>query len=224
MSQWDVGMHGLYIADALALAALARAVNRSDLVPDLLARAAAASARLESELWCEEASSYLNKDYLTGAWVPWTAPPTMYPLIAAVPSVARVEAMLTRYYLNASEWCGGPDCTFGLPSITRANPAFQEQDYWRGRVWGPMNYLVALGLREYAATSTVAARALAALAQQSRATFLVEWLENHHVMENYSCNDGSGCKTTANANPFYHWGALTALVAIEEAEAALAAA
>lgn len=243
MSQWDVGLHALYIADALALASLAQAIGRSDLVPDLTTRAAAASERLQSELWDDNASTYFNKDYVTGASVPWTGPPVMYPLIAGVPSVAQVERMLNRYYFNASggslgcgvwhpltrlcrdpastsapaEWCGGPECPYGLPSITRASPAFVQQNYWRGRVWGPMNYLVWLGLKEYAAQSPLAASAVQALALQSRTVFLKEWLANRHVMENYDAIDGSGCTPGNKANPFYHWGALTALIAVEEA-------
>ena len=219
LSQWDVGLHALYIADARALAALALDVGRADLVADLVARADAAAALLESELWCEPAGTYLNRDHVTGAWVPWTAPTMLYPLIAGAPTTAQVERMLTRYYLNASEWCGAAeDCAFGLPSITRASPAFREQNYWRGRVWGPMNWLAAQGLRAYAAASPLAARAAASLAAQSRNTFLVEWARNHHVMENYGALDGTGCSSSSDANPFYHWGALTALVALEDAE------
>jgi len=216
MSQWDVGMHSLFIADAQALVALALAIGRKDLVPELSARAAAASARMEAELWCSEKGVYLNKDYVVGAWVRTTGPPNLYSLITGVPSLARVEGMLTRYYLNASEWCGGPQCQFGPPSISRADPAFKQQDYWRGRVWGPMNYLLWLGLQQYSATgSLIVNQAAAALAAQSKATFLVEWLKNHHVMENYGALDGTGCETSKNANPFYHWGSLTALVTLE---------
>lgn len=219
MSQWDVGMHALVIADALALVDLAQAIGRTDLVPDLAARAAAASARMEEELWCEDAGAYLNRDYVTGEWVRTTGPPNLYPLIAGGVSLARVEGMLERYYLNASEWCGGPECLYGPPSISRANPAFKQQNYWRGRVWGPMNFLLWLGLGRYqGAGSPTVAKALAGLAAQSKNTFLVEWLKNHRVMENYGALDGTGCETAGNANPFYHWGALTALVAIEHAE------
>jgi putative isomerase len=223
MSQWDVGMHALLIADARAAAALAGAVGRSDLVPALNATAAAAAARMEAELWCEEAGAYLNKDYVTGAWVKTTGPPNAYPLLTGVPSAQRVKKFLDRYYFNASEWCGDPkDCAFGLPSISRADPAFKDQDYWRGRAWGPMNWLVWQALEVYAGAVPRAADAVRALAAQGNNTFLGQWLKNRHVMENYNAIDGTGCETAKNANPFYHWGALTALVAVEVAERARA--
>ena len=213
MSQWDVGMHALFIADANAIISLANSVKRKDLVPALTARAIAATARMEAELWDEDAGSYLNKDYVTGEWINTTGPPNAYPLLTGAPTAARVAAFLTRYYFNRSEWCGNPnDCKFGLPSISRSNPAFPDQDYWRGRVWGPMNWLVLKGLKMYAGTTDAAVLALAA---QSNNTFLGQWKKNHHVMENYDANDGSGCETAKNANPFYNWGALNALVAIE---------
>jgi putative isomerase len=214
MSQWDVGMHALLIADANAIISLANTVGRSDLVPALTARATTATVRMETELWCEDAGAYLNKDYVTGAWVNTTGPPNAYPFLTGAPTAARVTTFLARYYFNRSEWCGNPvDCEFGLPSISRSNPAFQDQNYWRGRVWGPMNWIVYKGLKMYAGTTDAAVLALAA---QSNNTFLGQWKKNHHVMENYDANDGSGCETSQKANPFYNWGALHALVAVEE--------
>jgi hypothetical protein len=44
---------------------------------------------------------------------------------------------------------------------------------------------------------------------------------HHSVMENYGALpvDGTGCESSPNAHPSYNWGpgALTALVAVEEA-------
>ena len=78
-----------------------------------------------------------------------------------------------------------------------------------------MNALVYFGLCKYShLNSTAAARA--ALAAQSEATFLVEWVPNRRVMENYNSQTGVGCDV-GNAIPFYHWGALNALVPLIEA-------
>ena len=37
-------------------------------------------------------------------------------------------------------------CKYGLPSISHNDSAYGDQDYWRGRTWGPMNFLVYRGL------------------------------------------------------------------------------
>ena len=78
-----------------------------------------------------------------------------------------------------------------------------------------MNLLVYLGLRRYDHLAIVK-QAMADLATQSESTFLVEWLPNHRVMENFNSQTGTGCDVN-NAIPFYHWGSCTALVALMQA-------
>ena len=53
--------------------------------------------------------------------------------------------MVKEHLLNPDEFYG----EWMIPSIARNDPAFKDQDYWRGRIWGPMNFLVYLGLRNY---------------------------------------------------------------------------
>ena len=55
-----------------------------------------------------------------------------------------------------------------------------------------MNLLTYLGLREYQHLPS-ARQAMADLSAQSEATFLAQWIENHHVMENYNSFTGGGC-------------------------------
>ena len=73
-----------------------------------------------------------------------------------------------------------------------------------------MNYFVYLGLQKYAHLPRVE-ETMEVLAEQSKSTFLAEWQTNHRVMENSNSETGEGCDVT-NAQPFYHWGALTALL------------
>merc|ERR1712093_717383 len=94
------------------------------------------------------------------------------------PTDIQVNTMMHRWLANVSEFCIASDCKYGLPSISRSSSAFLDNDYWRGRTWGPMNWLVYLGLREYPhLQSATDVRRL--LASQSEATFLVEWLSKH---------------------------------------------
>ena len=79
-----------------------------------------------------------------------------------------------------------------------------------------MNFLVWQGLAHprYARVSEVQ-HAKAALANASRELLLQEWLEKHHVHENYNAVTGRG-DDVANSNPFYTWGALLGLIALQE--------
>ena len=74
--------------------------------------------------------------------------------------------MLTRHLLNPDEFWGDRV----LPSIAHNDSAFPDQTYWRGRIWGPMNYLVYLGLRHY--KTALAEQARRDLATKSTVIFL----------------------------------------------------
>ena len=109
-------------------------------------------------------------------------------------------------------------CTYGMPSIAHNDSAFKDQNYWRGRVWGPMNFLVYAGLSHprYAKLEVVQ-QAKKALAVQSQDLLLVEWLDKHHVHENFNALTGRG-GDVRNSNPFYHWGSLLGWIALKEAQ------
>ena len=91
--------------------------------------------------------------------------------------------MIQKHLLNPDEFWG----EWIIPSIARDDPAFPDQNYWRGRIWGPMNYLVYLGLRNYDDPEV-----RRDFAQKSYELFLKEWTENGHVHENYNAITGSG--------------------------------
>jgi glycogen debranching enzyme len=93
-----------------------------------------------------------------------------------------------------------------LPSIARDDSAFKDQNYWRGRIWGPMNYLVYPGLRNYDVPQV-----RRQLAQKSLKLIQQEWHEKGHLHENYSAITGEGDDVT-NSDAFYHWGALFGLI------------
>jgi glycogen debranching enzyme len=101
-----------------------------------------------------------------------------------------------------------------MPSIARNDPAYPEQDYWRGRIWAPMNYLAYLALRRHRSEND-AAEACKVLAEKSKNLLLQEWTLHGHVHENYDGDSGMGCGVR-NSDKFYHWGALLALIALLE--------
>ena len=108
-------------------------------------------------------------------------------------------------------------CTFGGASIARADPAFVDNSYWRGRIWGPQLMLLYWGLSNeaYAAEPAVQA-ARASLVAQGRKLVVQEWTLFRQVTENYNGLVGIG-EDVGNADPFYTWGALPSLISFIEA-------
>lgn len=116
--------------------------------------------------------------------------------------------MIHEHMLNPDEFWG----EWVLPSIERGDPSYPKQNYWKGRIWAPMNFLVYLGLREYDLPE-----ARAKLVERSEALLLKEWLEHGHVYENYNADTGEG-GGVMNADAFYHWGGLLGLIKVLEDE------
>jgi putative isomerase len=197
----DVGLMSLYIADCDALATIADTLQRSDEARELRSRSAQYKAKLQT-LWSAEAGIFLNKDLHTGRFITRLSPTNFYPMLARAATPAQAQTMVTRHLLNPHEFWG----EWVIPSIARNDAAFKDQNYWRGRIWGPMNYLVYLGLRNYDLPQV-----RSELADKSYALFLKEWLEQGHVHENYNAILGSGDDVT-NSDRFYHWGALLGFI------------
>jgi hypothetical protein len=200
----DVGLMSLYVADCDALAKIAATLGRTVDARMLNARAANYRKALQN-LWDPAAHIYKNRDLRTGKLSPRLSPTNFYPLLARAPSARQADQMIREHLLNPAEFWGDRV----IPSIARNDPAFKDQDYWRGRIWGPMNYLVWLGLGEYRTPTAVEARR--ALGEKSLALFLGEWRAKGHVHENYSAT-GPDSDNVTSSDAFYHWGALLGLI------------
>jgi putative isomerase len=204
----DVGLMSMYIADCNALATIADVLGKHSDAGELRGRAAKYQASLAT-LWDEEAGIFLNKDLRTGSFSSRLSPTNFYPLLARAATVQQADRMIRDHLSNPKEFWG----TWVIPSIARDDPAFADQNYWRGRIWGPMNYLVYLGLRNY--TFPAVRREFA---QKSFALFLQEWQPNGHVHENYNAITGWR-DDVGSSDRFYDWGALLGLIQyMEETE------
>jgi hypothetical protein len=197
----DVGLISFYVADCDALAEIADALGKSAEARELRTRGETYRAALRT-LWDDKAGIFLNKNLDTGALSPRLSPTNFYPLLAKAATPEQAGRMVKEHLLNPAEFWGD----WVLPSIARSDPAFRDQQYWRGRVWGPMNYLVYLGLLNY---DQPAARKQ--LADRSLALFEKEWKQNGHVHENYNAITGEG-DDVRSSDRFYHWGALLGLI------------
>jgi hypothetical protein len=197
----DVGLMSLYITDCDALAEIADVLNKTLEARELRTRTARYRAKLAT-MWDEKAGMFLNKDLHTGQSGTRLSPTNFYPLLAGAATPDQAKQMIEKHLLNPKEFWG----RWILPSIAMDDAAFADQNYWRGRIWGPMNYLVYLGLRKYDYADT-----RRAFAQKSYELFLREWKENGHVHENYNAILGTG-DDVKSSDRFYHWGALLGYV------------
>ena len=202
----DVGLNGLYIADCLALADLAGVLGKAEDAVELRERAQRYRQEI-TRLWDESRGIFLSRRLDTGAFNPRTALTSFYPLIGKAASQAQAERMIQEHFYNPDEFWG----EWIIPNIARNDSAYPDQDYWRGRIWGPTNFLVYLGLRNYDLP-----QARRDLAEKSVRLLLKEWVANGHVHENYNADSGEGCDKS-NSDGFYHWGGLLGIIALIEA-------
>jgi hypothetical protein len=193
----DVGLMSLYIADCEALAELAEALGKPEVEKELKDRATRYRAKVAT-LWSDQEGIFLNKDLHSGQFSTRLSPTNFYPMLARAATPEQARIMIQRHLRNPNEFWG----QWVIPSIERNDRAFHDQDYWRGRIWGPMNYLVYLGLCNYDDSAI-----RQEFAQKSYALFLREWTEHRHVHENYNADGGTG-DDVRNSDRFYHWGAL----------------
>lgn len=201
----DVGLSGLYIEDCRCLIRLAGIAGENDKIPVLEERMEKAEAAL-STLWNPGTGIYENRDFASGKFSHRISPTNLYSLFSSKVTAEQKRSMSENYLKNPEELGG----EFMLPSISRSDPAFPDQDYWRGRIWAPMNYLVYEALTEAGMEEEKAL-----LAASSKKVLLKEWREHGHVHENYSGYDGQGCDKP-NSNNFYHWGGLMGYIAIRQ--------
>jgi len=193
----DVGLMSLYILDCQSLSEIACVLGKTDIKHELTERAEKYSKKLET-LWNDEFGLYLNKDLITGKFSYRLSPTLFYPLLAKVPSQEQAIRMIKEHFYNPDEFWG----EFIIPSISRNDPAFHDNYYWRGRIWAPMNFLVYLGIRNYKLPD-----AQKDMVERSKKLLLKSWLGENHVYENYNAITGQG-NDAGGSDAFYTWGAL----------------
>ncbi|MGC8747172.1 MAG: MGH1-like glycoside hydrolase domain-containing protein, partial [Candidatus Saccharicenans sp.] len=199
----DVGLMSLYIADCQNLSEMAEVLGKPEVFRELKERAEKYSNKLKT-LWDDQFGLYLNKDLRTGQFSYRLSPTLFYPLLTKVPSQEQAERMIKEHFYNPREFWG----KYILPSIARNDPAYKDNNYWRGRIWAPLNFLVYLGLRNYNLPE-----ARKDLVEKSAQLLLQSWTRDKHVFENYNAETGQG-NDVDSSDAFYHWGALLGFISI----------
>ncbi len=164
---------------------------------------------INNKLWDSERGVYVNRLW-SGEFGKVVTPTSFYPMLAGIPDQAQAGRMINEWLLNPEHF--GTEHV--IPSVDAAHESYlPDGNYWRGRIWGPMNYIV------YHAVKRYDAKAAAIIAKKSLNTFLAEWRRDGHIHENYSALTGFGEGTVEKAvcsTPYFVWGGLMALMALEE--------
>ena len=129
------------------------------------------------------------------------SPLNFYPLIAEAPSKERGRKTLDLFF-SSSKFGGDQVC----PTISRDDPAFPAQGYWRGTVWGPTSYLAFLGIRKYATDAESID-----YAEKSVRLFMMNWIVDGTCRENFNIKSFK-----SSSDPHYTWGALMCLLGLEQ--------
>lgn len=199
----DVGLNALYALDCMCMGRIAGILDRKEDEKTFYGEYERIKEKMNREMYDEETGMYCNlhwngeKDYRF-------SPTHFYPLLAQIPDERQAEKMVYGHLLSEQEFWG----EYVIPSISKREAAYKDQDYWRGRIWGPMNYLVYEGLKQYP-FEEVADK----FSKKCRNLFLGEWISESHIHENYNAETGDGDDKT-NADPFYTWGALLAYIPV----------
>jgi len=187
----------MYIMDCHSLSEIAVILDRKNDAGELDKRAEEYTRRLSS-LWDEHTGIFLNRRIDTEEKSYRLSPANFYPMLAKACTQQQAERMIKEHYFNPKEFYG----EYVIPSIARNDPAFGDNDYWRGRIWGPMNFLLYMGMQNYTLPD-----ARADLIARSKALLMKNWKADGGVYENYNSVTGTGGDVNS-ADAFYHWGAL----------------
>jgi hypothetical protein len=197
----DIGLNSLYALDAECLSKIAASLGKEEDSRKFDMEYDEMKQRISTKLWNEDDGIFENRLW-NGKFSHRLSPTSFYPLFAGIATQRQAERMLKGYLLNPKEFWGA----YVIPSISRSDPAFSDQFYWRGSIWGLTNYMVYQGLKRYKFDSTSFE-----FAQKSFDLFMEDWRLNQHNNELYLASGGRG-----KGDPHYTFGALLLLMATEE--------
>ena len=200
MNMNSVDCSSLYALDALCLAKMARELGRKDDEEQFRSEYAKLKKLINERLWSEQDGMYLNR-YWDGTFCKRIGCANLYPLVAGVATSDRARRMMESFNdprKFAGEWM--------IPTISRDDPAFADQQYWRGTVWPPTNYLAYEGIKAYGFDSEAAI-----LAESGARMFLRDWREHGTCRENFRSDSGLG-----GGQKYQSWGPLYCLALLQE--------
>ncbi|MGL4637343.1 MAG: amylo-alpha-1,6-glucosidase [Beijerinckiaceae bacterium] len=101
-------------------------------------------ARMEkaiASLWSEKLSAYQSLDLISGKPIDKATNAGFLPLLTNVPDAAKVASMVQ----EMARWAALSK--HSVATVSPDDPDFDSKRYWRGPIWGIVNWLLADGLR-----------------------------------------------------------------------------
>jgi hypothetical protein len=197
----DVGLNSLYALDAECLAKIAAILGYEDDNRRFVAEYDRVKSLVRQLLWNEQDGIFENR-YWDGRFSKRLSPTNFYPLLAGIATTAQAKRMVREHLLNPEEFWG----KYVIPTTSRNDPAFQDQYYWRGDIWGPTNYLVYQAINRYGEDEVALE-----FAEKSYDLFMEDWQAHQRTNEQYYAWGGS-----AGGDVHYTWGALLCLITMEQ--------
>jgi putative isomerase len=199
----DVGLNSLIALDAEMLGYLASALGRNREARDHHSRSAGHAQRVKNHFWDASRGIFANRLW-NGSFVKSLSPTSFFPLLIGAADPPQIASLMR--HLSSRKSFGG---RYIIPSVSRSDPAFQQNVYWRGRIWPILNWLVWLGLKRNGLD--VQAQAMQ---KKSRSLFAASW-KQRLAPENFNAMTGQGLDQP-DSDPFYSWTALLPIMNIAE--------
>jgi hypothetical protein len=197
-----VDLNSLYALDSWCLSQIASILGLSHDSERYVAQYEKMKLLVNSQLWDEKGGFYFDR-FWDGRFSAHKSASGFFPLIARIPDEKRAQRML-KQLLDPKKFWGD----YVIPTISRDDPAFkpENQQYWRGTIWPPTNYLVYQGLKAYGFDAVASE-----FARKSAEMFLRTWTNFQLCPENFDSLSGE-----PGGQRYQSWGPLFALSAIEE--------
>lgn len=199
LDAYAVDLNSMWAMDAEYLALIADALGKAEDAADLRWERERTIRLINEKLWNPDLGIYCSRLW-DGRFLTRITPMNFYPLLAGAADPERAKPVLAamtdpkRFW---GEWV--------LPTVPYDDPVWKQQDYWRGKVWAPVNFLVFQGLQRYADP-----KLLDAFADKSVRLFMHNWTEKGVCGENYLSSTGA-----QSSDPHYTWGSLLCLIGVE---------
>jgi hypothetical protein len=199
LNAYAVDLNSLWAMDADYLATIADALGKKGDAKALREERRRTLQLINEKLWNPELGIYCSRLW-SGQFLTRLTPMNFYPLLAGAADPERAKKVMSVMQDPTRFWG-----QYVFPTVAYNDPVWHQQDYWRGKVWGPTDYLVWQGLQQYGDPAFQAS-----FADKTVGLFMRNWDAKRVCGENYLSSTGE-----QSSDPHYTWGALLCLIGLE---------